>query len=163
MSHDSFYPAIYFSENNKYADKVEKKAEEAPPPVIAPVEFVHAPVQSLPPKHVEGTAGKPVKVEVNYYPMNVDKVISEAFHYCAKFTPPGPKKLTKLALELVKQKRFNKIAYGFDGAATIYTNKKLESDIVDEEVDVNPDGTRIVKFKVSITFAATVDLEIMKE
>lgn len=111
----------------------------------------------------EGTKGSKVQVEVNYFPMNVDKLITEAFHYHATFVPPGPKKLTKLALELIKQKHFKKIAYGFDGATIVFTNKKLEKDLVDEEVDVNPDGSRVVKFKVSLKLAGVVDLEVMKE
>jgi N-terminal domain of argonaute len=146
---------------DKYADK--KKVAEVEQPVQQEVQLTVQPAAAVSPTFCFGTKGIPVQIEVNYFPMKVDKLINEAFHYHARFVPPGPKKMTRLALAQIKQKHFNKVAYGFDGAYTMFTNMKLDKDLVEEEIEVNPDESRAVKFKVSLKLVGTVDLQVMKE
>lgn len=112
-----------------------------------------------------GTKGKPIQVEVNYFPMEVKKIINEAFHYDLVFTPPGPKKLIIKALEVFRQQFFKNFVFAFDGAKNVYTNKRLDKDELEETVEFKYDPTdeKPRKWKIKIAYATTVDLSILKE
>lgn len=113
-----------------------------------------------------GSKGKQVEVEVNYFRMNLNKLIDEAFHYDLTFKPPGPKKLVIKTLDTFMEKFYANVNYGFDGKKNMYTDKKLtianEEEFVKVEISTESKGKREFELKIQYT-NSTVDLEVLKK
>lgn len=119
--------------------------------------------QLSPTKKPAGTAGQKTTLEVNYFPLNVDGIISSAFHYDLTFEPPGPKKFLGKALEVFRLKHFRNETFAFDGRKNVYTTRKLNKDVVEDTVGINVENdTKNYKIKIQFT-NAVVDLELLKK
>lgn len=113
----------------------------------------------------EGTRGQKCNVEVNYGVINFKNLPQSCFHYDVSFNPDATKKMWTNALEVFMKKFFKGYIYGFDGRKNMYTAKQLERNgtIIEEftedaEAHLN-DRSRV--FKITIKYAATVDLSVL--
>lgn len=158
-----FFQSFLTFLEDKYADK-KKKAEPEPeqaPAAAAP----QATAQIIAPQAIshEGTKGRKQIIEVNYMQMKTDKLVQETFHYDVTFDPPGPKKFIIQALETFRSKHFKAIVFAFDGRKNVYTNRKLEHDLVEDTVAVITEDGREKPYKLKIQYANTVDMTVLKE
>ena len=106
-----------------------------------------------------GTNGRKMQVEVNYFPINLNRLIDEAFHYDLEFKPPGPKKMVAQAMNNFMKEIYPGVFYGFDGAKNMYTNKLLK--ITKEMTEIKVDKRT---FEVKIQYTnSSVDLTVLKK
>lgn len=110
----------------------------------------------------EGTKGKKTNVEVNYFTMNADKLVNEAYHYDLEFTPPGPRKFIQKALEIFRITFFKDSIFAFDGKKNVYTKDKLKIEVLEETIQLKVDQ-REIPYKIKIQFTHSVDLSILKQ
>lgn len=126
-------------------------------------------IESAPDGRVyEGTRGKKCILEVNYLRLLADKLIPKAFHYDVDFDPNVPKKLLAPALDKFMSTHFKNVHFAFDGRKNFYTNQLLkvkgevlEGKFVDDAV-LAVLGDRQKTFKVTIQFAAEVDMSVLR-
>lgn len=160
---------LYFKfSEDKYAEK-KKKEEVVPAAVAAPIPStseppaVPLPIAKLEKKPAEGKQGRKQLVEVNYFPMTAKKLISEAFHYDVDMKPVASRKFTAKALEVFMRTFFKDVAYAFDGKKNAYTNRKVGCKSKEEKVKINVDATTEKEYTIEFTYAATVNLDILKK
>lgn len=137
-----------------------------PDPQMRPASAPSSPLLASPPKAREGTNGRPIQVEVNYFPMKTTKLVNEAFLYHLTFKPPGPKKFVLRAMEGFRKKFFNDASLGlaFDGKDKAYTTCELNLDAVQEPQVIEVQGDQgIIKYAITIQFATLVNLQCLKE
>ena len=108
-----------------------------------------------------GERGKHIKLEVNYLEVQMAKMIEKAYHYDVAFDPETPKRLLGDAVAEFKRLHFPEIAFAFDGRKNIYTAKLLK-DMSAEIIVQDIDWQRDKKFKVTVKFAAEIDLGSLK-
>lgn len=109
--------------------------------------------------------------------MDAAKLIKEAFHYDVVISPnktsephaPAPtttnvsRKISAKALDAFMASFFKDIAYAFDGKQNAYTNRKLDVESKEALVKIKVDPTSEKEFKCRMTYAATVDLSVLKK
>lgn len=140
------------------AEKLAAEAALAPPPP-APVKAAAKQVSRV------GSKGTPTEVEVNFFSMDISKLIKEAFHYDLEFDPPGPKKFISKALELFRTEHFKDAVFAFDGRKNVYTDKRLKinGEALEDKVELPVEEGRVKTYKIKIKLAATIDMSVLKE
>nr|XP_029716851.1 protein argonaute-2-like isoform X1 [Aedes albopictus] len=111
--------------------------------------------------NAHGTRGKPIKVEVNYIQLLLDRLIPTAYHYDVDIQPPASRKWQRLAFGEFTRQMFPDHGFAFDGHKNAYAARRLQSDVHEQEVKVRADG-RDRKFKVAMKEAAVLDMSCLK-
>lgn len=113
----------------------------------------------------EGKRGTKCKVEVNYGIIKLLNLPKECYHYDITFLPDTPKKMLTKALEQFMTNYFKGYVYGFDGKKNVYTAKKLlvKGTIIEQFTETVEARLldRSKEFKVTIKYAATVDMSVL--
>ncbi|VVC42413.1 Hypothetical protein CINCED_3A015370 [Cinara cedri] len=74
-----------------------------------------------------GTLGRHTEVEVNYLPLDLDKMFKKTiYHIDCQFNPELPKRLLRTALEKFVDKHYHGTLFAFDGRRNMYTTKDLK-------------------------------------
>lgn len=110
----------------------------------------------------EGTRGRKCTLEVNYLELLVDKLIPKAYHYDIAFDPDASKKMWPKAVDTLMANHFPGTHFAFDGRKNVYTNELLKiGEKFTQEIEAVL-GDRSRKFKITLQFAAEVDLQVLK-
>lgn len=163
-----------FSED-KYAAKKkvaepEPKVENVADPSTSAETPKETPVPPVPqiiktPGPSEGAQGRKQLVEVNYFKMAAEKLIKETFHYDLEMTPVASRKFTAMAVEIFMKTYFKDAAYGFDGKKNLYTDRKLNVDVKQENVSIKVDESTVKEYSIKLQFTENgrIDLNILKK
>lgn len=108
-----------------------------------------------------GTRGRPVRLEVNYVPLLLDKLVKTAYHYDVDIQPPTSRKWQRAAFKRFEIEALAGQAIAFDGNKNAYTAKKLNLDHYKKEVVAREDN-RDRKFTITMKEAACVDMLCLK-
>lgn len=108
-----------------------------------------------------GKRGKPIKFEVNYIPLLLEKMVSTAYHYDVDIQPMASRKWQRAAFKRFEIEALAGQPIAFDGNKNAYTAKKLKLDHYKKEVVVREDN-RDRKFTITMKEAAVVDLQCLK-
>lgn len=108
-----------------------------------------------------GGRGKPIKLEVNYIPLLLDKLVATAYHYDVDIQPMASRKWQRAAFKQFEIEALAGQPIAFDGNKNAYTAKKLKLDHYKKEV-VTREDNRDRKFTVTMKEAAVVDLQCLK-
>lgn len=108
-----------------------------------------------------GSRGKPIKMEVNYIPLLLDKMVSTAYHYDVDIQPMASRKWQRAAFKQFEVEALAGQPIAFDGNKNAYTAKKMKLDHYKKEVVVREDN-RDRKFTITMKEAAVVDLQCLK-
>jgi hypothetical protein len=110
-----------------------------------------------------GTRGDKIKLEVNYLEISVAKMIESAYHYDVSIEPETPKRLLRAAMAEFNRRFFPNIAFAYDGSKNLYTGIPLTRDVTEQVVVRDDDWQRDKQFKVTVRFAAQVDLNALRK
>lgn len=108
-----------------------------------------------------GKRGQPIRLEVNYIQLLLDRIIQTAYQYDVDIKPPASRKWQRFAFAEFTKQLFPNHGFAFDGNKNAYTARRLKSDHYEQEVKVHADG-RDRKFTVAMKEAAVVDLSCLK-
>ena len=108
-----------------------------------------------------GKRGNKINLEVNYLEVQVGKIIEKAYHYDVAIEPETPKRLLGEAVAVFNKNHFPNVAFAYDGRKNIYTGKPIK-DMTAEVTVYDEDWRREKKFKVTVKFAAEIDLASLK-
>lgn len=108
-----------------------------------------------------GKRGKVTKLEVNYIPLMLEKMVSTAYHYDVDIQPMASRKWQRAAFKRFEVEALAGQPIAFDGNKNAYTAKKLKLDHYKKEVVAREDN-RDRKFTVTMKEAAVVDLQCLK-
>lgn len=111
--------------------------------------------------NAHGTRGKPIRLEVNYIQLLIDRLIPTAYHYDVDIQPPASRKWQRLAFSEFNKQVFPTYGFAFDGHKNAYAARRLKQDHYEQEVKVCGDG-RERKFKVAMKEAAVLDMTCLK-
>lgn len=101
------------------------------------------------------TKCEPISLHVNYYPINLDKLVNAVYMYEILYKPNQNGVVTKvtsiIAVKTFMTNWFKGIDYAYDGCKIIYTNKKL-----------NLDSMYLYDINIEIRFIKEVDMSKLK-
>lgn len=109
-----------------------------------------------------GRRGKVTKLEVNYIPLMLEKMVSTAYHYDVDIQPMASRKWQRAAFKRFEVEALAGQPIAFDGNKNAYTAKKLKLDHYKKEVVAREDN-RDRKFTITMKEAAVVDLQCLKK
>lgn len=111
--------------------------------------------------NAHGIRGTPIKVEVNYIQLLLDRLISEAYHYDVDIQPAASRKWQRLAFSEFTRQMFPQHGFAFDGHKNAYAARRLPAGVYEQEVKVREEG-RERRFKVAMKEAAVLDMTCLK-
>ncbi|XP_058065955.1 protein argonaute-2-like [Anopheles bellator] len=108
-----------------------------------------------------GKRGKPVTLEVNFFPLLIDNLKGIAYHYDVTIEPDRPKKFYRPVFAQFCQETYPNVRFAFDGQKNAYTVHKVDDGRA--MVTFHPsDKGKEMQFKVTVKLTAIVDLGSLK-
>uniref|UniRef100_A0A8D8BGL8 Protein argonaute-2 n=1 Tax=Culex pipiens TaxID=7175 RepID=A0A8D8BGL8_CULPI len=133
----------------------------APTPPSQPIEKSLAKVKLdlVRPKNY-GVAGTPVKLEVNYLALNLDKLPAKAYHYDVDIQPAASRKWQRACFSRFRAEALPNRLIAYDGHKNAYTMQPMDPmDKVGVAVSLD---NRERRFTVRMKLAKVVDLRSLK-
>ncbi|XP_049298718.1 protein argonaute-2 isoform X9 [Anopheles funestus] len=109
----------------------------------------------------QGTRGKKVTVEANFFRLLLDKLKGVAYHYDVAIEPDRPKKFLRGVFAQFCKNSYPGVLFAYDGQKSAYTTRKL-SDMKGKVVYQPDDGGRAKEYTVQVKEAAQLDLAVLK-
>ncbi|XP_050530868.1 protein argonaute-2-like isoform X2 [Daktulosphaira vitifoliae] len=110
-----------------------------------------------------GTIGRKTELDINYLPLNLDKLFKKTvYHFDVQFVPDLPKNLLRAALEEFNHKNYPKDFIAFDGRKNMYAIKKLSA-VAGKVIIFNPEKNRTVEFNIQTSHVNTINMSKIEE
>ncbi|CAH1737621.1 unnamed protein product [Aphis gossypii] len=110
-----------------------------------------------------GSLGRPTQVEVNYLPLNLDKLFKKVvYHVDVQFKPELPKRLLRNALEEFNNKHYPKLLFAFDGRRNMYTTKEIKGK-TDLVAVLNDENNRTIDFTVTTSVVNVIQMNKIED
>ncbi|XP_052901127.1 protein argonaute-2-like [Anopheles moucheti] len=109
----------------------------------------------------QGTRGKKVTVEANFFRLLLDKLKGVAYHYDVAIEPDRPKKFLRAAFAQFCRENYPGVFMAFDGQKSAYTTRKITEKKA--KIMYQPDdGGKAKEYTVQVKEAAQLDLTVLK-
>ncbi|XP_055589001.1 protein argonaute-2 [Uranotaenia lowii] len=111
--------------------------------------------------NTSGTLGTPIRMEVNYVRLMIEKLIGKAYHYDINIQPMASRIWQRAAFDAFATQVLPNFAFAFDGNKNAYSANRVPADHYKQDVRVS-NGGRERTFTVELKEAAVVDLGSLK-
>ncbi|XP_053658864.1 protein argonaute-2-like [Anopheles marshallii] len=109
----------------------------------------------------QGTRGKKVTVEANFFRLLLDKLKGVAYHYDVAIEPDRPKKFLRAVFAQFCRENYPGVLMAYDGQKSAYTTRKITEKKA--KLMYQPDdGGRAKEYTVQVKEAAQLDLAVLK-
>lgn len=114
-----------------------------------------------------GTKGVKRNIEVNYIKLNIDALISTAYHYDIEISPDKIKRLFQDVFAKFMEMNFPNVSMAFDGRKNAFApiDLKLNAPVQSEVVVTDPENGKEKAFMVTMQEAqdSAINLSILKQ
>lgn len=86
----------------------------------------------LAPNKGAGTCGRPIKLDVNYLALNLNKLVPFVYHYDVTIEPNMPKRYMPKVFEQFRRTNFPKVFIAFDGQKSAFAPQLLKLEAITE-------------------------------
>lgn len=119
----------------------------------------------LAPPKGPGKKGRPVKIDVNYLLLNIQKLISTCYHYDINIEPNMPKRFMPFVFEEFRRKNFPQTFLAFDGQKNAISPVVLKTENVERQIVIpDPDNATPRTYMVAIKQvkdSSAIDLKVL--